>query len=461
LTATNRARAGKQKSLRARLQAESLEDRVVLSGAFQNGKTLFINLSGGAYVNISELNPTGNRQIVVGINGQNVQDFSINTINAVDISVAGQNGIFINDSNGMPFATGSTITIQGSGSNNVMDLFGSRAFDTGEVYVVGGTASTNGALLEDGLNFEFSSALSAVTDVIHNTGGPLQVSTSGQNVVLNSGPINEQTLTGLGAGGGSTFTFAEKSSVQLNEFGADATVTLNAPESEALESSLFVGTHALGDDVVIAATSVPTSVQTVGGNSEVVLRTNTSPVSVVGDPTSTMIIGALQSNGGDSTQGVDANVQVQNMRLLLLSNSANVSAAENVTVTQSTVSGTGLFGKSTVDVSYGDVGTVAIFSGQGKDSYTVEASSSTAPFSSQIDLFDDSTVSYSAHVDLDAKSHLSLDLINETTKAGGLFIDAPHGKFSPLSNGVINVTFTGGLASQIDESGFTIKEEHN
>ena len=107
-------------------------------------------------------------------------------------------------------------------------------------------------------------------------------------------------------------------------------------------------------------------------------------------------------------------------------------------MTQSSISGTGLFGNNAAEVSYSDVKTVDLNSGQLQDSYTVKASSSTASFSSQINLFDDSSAGFSAHVFLDAKTHLNLSLQNETSKAGELFIDAPGAKFEN-SNGVVDV----------------------
>jgi hypothetical protein len=456
----SKTREGKPASRRTMLKLDGLEDRTVLSSAFLDGSTLFIDLSPGANVELLEVNPTGNRQIVVDFSPRDILEFPINSIKAVDITVAGQNSITVNDSDGMPFATGTPITLQGTGSNNSLSLTGTRAFDTGEDYIVGGTATTESSLLVDGLAFQFDNAIDSVTDTIQITGGPLDVATAGQHVVLSS-IGGEQTLSGMGPGGGGTFTYANMRVVELNEFAADATVTLDAAGAANLETGLSIVTHGLGDTVVIAATSVPTSVQMIGSDSEVVLQANTAPVSVVGNPSSSMIIGALQANGNDSTKGIRANVTVNDMRTLILADTGNVSTQENVTVTEKNISGTGLFGNNAAVVSYSDVSTVSLFSGQLADTYTVKGSSSTAEFSSQINIFDDSNKLFDAKVDLNSHSHLTLGLDKLSTQGtADLYINAPGGKFSNLSNGVIDVSFPGGLPSQIDNNGFTVKEEH-
>jgi hypothetical protein len=457
----SKTRGGKPASRRAVLQLNGLEDRMVLSSAFQEGSTLFVNFTPGDNLELVEVNPTGNRQIEVVHGGTIIGEFSINSINAVEVSVAGQDDLVINDNDGMPFATGTTISLNGGGTNNTMVLSGSRAFDTNENYNVGATASSFTTLGVDGLNFRLFSAIDEVIDTIPITGGPLDVTTSSQNVDLSLQVNSFQELTNLGPGGGGNFIFDVQNFVELNELAADANVNLNAPGAAGVDKGISVVTHGIGDTVVIAATNVPTSVQTIGTDSEVVLEANTAGVAVVGNQGSSMIIAAHQSNHTESTKGIQANVIVEDMRTLIVADTGNVSTQENVTVTEKNISGTGLFGNNAAVVSYIDVATVSLFSGQLADTYTVKGSTSIAEFSSQIDIFDDSNKLFDAKVDLDSHSHLNLGLDKlSTLGTADLFINAPGGKFSNLSGGVIDVSFPGGLPSQIDNNGFTVKEEH-
>jgi hypothetical protein len=465
---TRKASDGKPSTRRAKLQMEGLEDRMVLSSATLFGSTLGVNFTAGDNLELVEVNPTGNRQIEVIHGGTIIGEFSINSINHVNVSYAGQDDLVINDSDGMPFATGTLIGLSGGGTNNTMVLTGSRAFDTNETYNVTGTGFPESSLGVDGLNFFFDNALDEVIDTIPITGGPLNVTASGQNVEWSSQVNGPQTLTGLGAGGGSTLVFDVQNSVVLNETAADATVNLDAPGAVGVDNSISVATHAGGDTVVIAATSVPTNVQTLGSGSEVVLQANSAHVNVVGDsstnPTTTMIIGKFQSsNDTDVTSGIQANVAVDNLKNLLITNDGNVSTKENVRVTEDSISGTGLFGNNSVEVTYNSTDkAVAIFSGQLADTYTVEASSSTAEFTSQINIFDDSNKLFDAKVDVNSHSHLSLEVDKLSTQGtADLFINAPHGKFSNPSDGEIDVSFSGVLTSQIDNEGFIVKEEHS
>jgi hypothetical protein len=454
---------------------EGLEDRKVLSTVFheatfavQEGNSLFINVAAGQNLELSELNPTGNRQIELFDNGQVFAQFSINSIQNVGISVHGNDQVIIDDSDGMPFATGSNISFTGSGTDNSITLQGLRSIDTGEVYTVGATASTSptSSIGLDGLKFQMNSAIDSVTDFLEKTGGPLVVNaSSSQNVSLTSLGNGLQRLSDLGPGGGGTFTFANMPSLQLNESAADVTVNVDTPQAASEEQRISINTSGLGDTVVIAADGVGTAVHTAGSDSEVVLQAITAPVSVTGDssttPTTTLFIGQPQGNSGDVTSGIQANVVANGINTLIVDDSGNVSTKENVKVTESTVSGTGLFGNNAATLSYGNVTTLDIESGQLADTYTVEASSSTAQFHTRINLLDDSNQLFNAKVDLDAHSGLTLGL-DKLSKQGkaDLFIDAPHGKFHN-SKGVITVSFHGGLTSTIHNNGFKVKEERS
>jgi hypothetical protein len=160
----------------------------------------------------------------------------------------------------------------------------------------------------DNLNFKIYSAITTVDDYLQITGGNLNIGTSGTNVTLSSGSngvyvppgVVAQTLTGLGAGGGSTYTFANKSETFLTEIAANAFVNLNS---------------------------------TAPGTAE---------FCVDGTPTTTVNI--------YSPQAIQTNVSVQGAATLWMY-ANNVSTPQNVTVTQNTISGTGLFGNNGVTVS--------------------------------------------------------------------------------------------------------------
>jgi hypothetical protein len=147
---------------------------------------------------------------------------------------------------------------------------------------------------------------------------------------------------------------------------------------------------------------------------------------------------------------------------LALPNPGNHSAHEHVTVTESTVSGTGLFGNNAVRLHHGNTATVVIGTGQPADTYTVVGSHPGARFGSQIEIDGHSTVGMNVPVALDARSGLNLSLLNEggaTPAPASLFISAPGGRFSKptptLPAGIEDATFTGGLVSEVVYNGFT------
>jgi hypothetical protein len=157
------------------------------------------------------------------------------------------------------------------------------------------------------------------------------------------------------------------------------------------------------------------------------------------------------------TSGINANVSVFQAAELLIADGGNVTSQEHVKVTDSTISGTGLFGNNGL-VQY--IGTpLVIFTGQLANTYTVAPSHPGAHFNSPVvieDLFSSAGLSVTA--DMDAASGLDLRLFNKNPATGKLFISAPGGKFNPLTpttpNGLETVTFTGGLTSTVSYSGF-------
>ena len=109
-----------------------------------------------------------------------------------------------------------------------------------------------------------------------------------------------------------------------------------------------------------------------------------------------MTIGQKLSNGLFSTQAIQVNVTVQRLASLSVLDNGNVSTTQNVTVTEKSISGTGLFGRNSVVLSYAGVANISIYSGQLADQYTVEASQPGQGFLSKITITDFSTTSFRA-----------------------------------------------------------------
>ena len=114
------AAPARQVTRRASLQAELLEDRLVPTTAILNGSILTINIPQNQAV-VLESNGASQRQMEVFDNGTLLkfnQALNISAITAVNITVAGGDNVFIDDSNGMPFAqnTYHQRRVQGSGN---------------------------------------------------------------------------------------------------------------------------------------------------------------------------------------------------------------------------------------------------------------------------------------------------------------------------------------------------------
>jgi len=227
---------------RASLCVEGLEDRMVLSTATQVGSTLLVTadpgsfiLSGIGHLGFRHIRPisfqadqTDHAKLDVFDSGTLLGKFAISSIAAVNVSVAGLDAVNIDDSNGLPFATGTAVSLFGSGSFNSLNLMGSRVINGGETYAAG-TAAKAGSLAVGGVTFQFSGAISSVTDVLKTT-APLVVTTFGKLVNLSGQDGITQQLIGLadGSGGGGTLTYRNKRFVNLELLAEDATANLNA-----------------------------------------------------------------------------------------------------------------------------------------------------------------------------------------------------------------------------------------
>ena len=158
------------------------------------------------------------------------------------------------------------------------------------------------------------------------------------------------------------------------------------------------------------------------------------------------------------TSGINRDVSVIGAGKLFIEDGGNVKTPEQVKVTESTVSGTGLFGNSGVVVHYGST-SLQLDPGKLANKYTVAASHPGARFSSPILI---NAVSSSKVqdivVNLDSGSGLNLTLFDLSPATAHLFISAPGGKFNPAKpvtpNGKETVTFTGGLTSTVTYFGF-------
>jgi hypothetical protein len=473
----SKASVGKPSTRRANLQIEGLEDRRVLSSAVLNSSTstLTIDLSPNVNVELVEVQANGTREIeVVGISNTS-PEFKIDSINTVVINASGQDNIEINDSGGMPFATNTVITFQGGGTDNSINFFGSRAIDTGVDYVVGGTASStpSSSILMDGLDFKLNSAYTSVTDTIQATGGPLDVSTSGLDVVLSSSSSSngvEQTLSGMGPGGGGTFTYANMSTVDLSEFAKNATVTLDATSVPSSETQFSINLEGANEQATVVGTpnasNFLTAVTASGSVQRVNVQSNLSPVKVQGDSTTTTVIGQPKANDVLSTEGIKANVTVAGSTTLLVSDQADPTS-ETWDVTESTISGLGVFGNNFAEITYKNVQNLDILTSTGANNtggdFVNVSGTDPGEGNTQITITDDSTVAFTATITVGSSSALNVVLENQSTNSSAparLFIDATSGaKFSNTNpqagNGTENVSYGNNVVAQVEYLDFT------
>jgi hypothetical protein len=444
-----------------RPRLEQLEDRLALSTAFQSGPNLFVIADPGRSI-LMKADLKDHTRLDVFDKSKLLGQFSIASIKFALVIVHGNDAIHVDNSNGFPFRPGAAITLGGSGANNSLNLKGSQSVFGNELYSAG-TATGLGSLQVDFTTFRFTRAIASVDDELTNNGSGLQVIAPGQAVTLNgSGGLTEQ-LTGLAGagGGGGTLTFANKRFVGLELHGANATATLNATAAATGEKFLFVEVFGVHDTVNINATpsTVFTDVFTFGPDDIVNLRGNAGTVAIGGNKSDEVFLGSNDLDFSKSvTSGIQANVFVTNSFVLDILNGGDTTTKEQMKVSESTVSGSGLFGNPGVQLSYNST-RLEIFNGQLANTYTVAASHAGAQFNDEIFLHDEfSSAGLNVHVNVDSGSGLLLHLFNQDPKTGSLFIAAPGGQFHPdvpfLPTGNETVTFTGGLTSEVDYIGF-------
>jgi hypothetical protein len=489
LRSTNAARSGRRPPRRAALQVEGLEDRMVLSTATLNGSTLLVNADPGTLSIIHgngtigilqhirqitfEIDKVGNQRFNVLDNGTSLGQFPFASVKEVDVQVAGLNAVNINDSAGLPFAAGTTISLSGSGLSNSLTLRGSRSITGDETYSPGYQEFTGGPnvpaqLKLGGSTYEFSTTIGSVTDLVHITGSLIvndgnlgNPSLSGQNGVT-------QTLSGLynGDGAGDSLTFGNKQTVMLEMF-SGPTVALDATAGAAGERNFEVdfsdppfnvapNLTAGANEVDIQATpsTVVTTVNAGGAGQVVNLLANSGPVGISGNSSSTVNLGEPASDGLPTTAGINAGVTVLGVGKLQVSDNGNNTTQENVSVTESTISGPGLFGNSAVVLEYINTASVVINTGQLADAYTVAASVG-GSFHSLITIDDGSTTALNVQVTVGSNSDLELIVVGNsevlnasvsiTAEDGGTFSSPkPH-----FLEGTEFVAFAGVQSSQV------------
>jgi hypothetical protein len=472
---TSTARGGRRAPRRASLQVECLEDRLVLTSASFNPvtSTLVVNASPGAITppsvrqitfqadahNSGKLQLLDNGVLVpVHDNGVLVPEIAIASIKNVDVNLASRDAVNVNDSNGLPFAAGTTISLSGSGLGNSLKLTGSRIISGGESYVAG-SGTQDSLLTLGGDTFDIGAGVGSVTDEVKTTAA-LDVQSSAQKVSQTNGADGVgQTLSGLASGGaGDSLTYGYKNIVDLKLSSSYATANLNATRGAAGEQSFVLELD--GDDGQANLNATPstltTDVKSLAWNASVQLFSNAGAVSVEGDGSTYVYLSQVVPNVGSTTAFINANVSVSNLAYLQVQDGGNHSTQENVKVTESTITGTGLFGNSAVKLTYSNVANLEIDTGFLANTYLVAPSHFGARFTSQITI--NSVVNLAITVEPDSGSGLNLTLMNSSAPAS-LFIYAPGGTFSPFSPnqsaGTEDVMFATGLMSQVSYTGFS------
>jgi hypothetical protein len=468
-----------QRSARAstrRPTLEALEDRLVPAAAFQIGPNLTIVADPGTVITpqtillqVDSINPS---QLDVKEGSTSLGHFSISSIHRVNAQVAGNDVVDVNDSNGFPFAPGTTVALFGRGANNKLSVVGNRAISGFESFLAG-SATQNTSLSLAGTTFQLSGAISRVADEVDNA-SPLILQTAAPSIDLTGTDGVIETLSGLtGTGiGGNVLSFKGIANVELETRGTNETVTLNATAAAQGLHSLSVvtggnSTTQINATPITSGTSVfkGTFVSDFGG--QVNVAANAGTVGINGNSSTTVNLGTSPNNPSKSvTSDINAFVSIQNVGALNIYDGGNTTTKENVTLTPSSITGTGLFGPNgSVQYSSTPLGRLVpqIFAGQLHETYTVSAPNNSSFFASG--LFDrieqDSTTGgLSVTVDVTAFTDLDLVLISKDPAASSLFISAPANTFyNPFRltspNGFVEVAPPGALHSTaISYTGF-------
>jgi hypothetical protein len=479
----NRTRAPRRpaKSRTYRPTLEGLEDRVTPASASQVGSTLSIIADPGTstaqttvLLQVDSVNPS---KLDVSENGKSLGQFTISSINQVNVQVAGNDIVDVNDNNGFPLASGTKVSLFGaSGTSNKLEVVGSRAV-TGNDTFIAGTSTSNGTLTEAGVNFSFTGVFQKVSDEVANASS-LLVHTTAPSIDFTGTNGVTDTLSGLasGTGGGGTLTFEGKASLVLDAEASNETVTLNATAAAQGLKSIFVGQQGTNSTTQINATPasggtssfVGVTVQDFSEQDVTNVAAVSAPLTIDGGGSSNTInLGSNPANPSKSvTSGINAQVTIQSEALFNIYDGGNTTTQENVTLTPTSITGTGLFGpKGSVQYSSVPAGSLVpqIFTGQLHETYTVTAPNNTS-FNAQ-GLFDNiidnsTTGGISVTVDVTAFTDLDLALTSQDPANSSLFISAPSStEYNPFvlskPNGFVEVAPSGATHSTaISYTGF-------
>lgn len=453
------------KSVR-RLTLEALEGRLVPSSATQVGSILTISSSPNDTIVLQE-DPVAHGTLDVSDKAGTLGKFVISSISNVNVSVAGGDAVVMDDSAGIPFAPKTVVALSGTGANNALSLVGSQSLSGTETYTAGAAGAAGSVGVGNAL-FTFTGAIASVIDDLSapqlDVRAPGQAVSLGSNSSLGSNVVTD-TLNGLAGpgGGGNTLTFRGKTDTVLELLGNGASVNLNTTVAASGQNEFDVFVYGNQDQVNINATPRPVTTHAVvlGGKfAFVVLSGNAGPVSVNGNVTTDVELGSTQLENTSVTSGINGNVSVIGVDQLSLSDGGNTTTQEHMTVTESTVSGTGMFGNNSVVVSYAAIRDLAILTGRLDETYTVIGSHPGATFTSQVNIADNfGNAGFNVQVNVDSQSGLFLGVDYNNPANGSLDISAPSGaNFSPPSasipNGQEQIAFAGGLTSTVIYNGF-------
>src|SRR5206468_11262943 len=116
---------------------------------------------------------------------------------------------------------------------------------------------------------------------------------------------------------------------------------------------------------------VATNVVAEGPSAVVEVTGNGGAVSINGSASTVAIVGGF---GQGVTAGIKRDVTVEGVGRLAVADPGNHSKQEHVTITESTIAGTGLFGSNKVKVHYENVGQVQVVTGQLANTHSVVGS---------------------------------------------------------------------------------------
>ncbi len=394
-------------------------------------------------------------------------------VKSVVVNLASSDILDVDDSHGgLPFNANTTVSISGSASSNSVDFTGTVTIKGFETYVAG-DGSADGKLTLQGTTaqvgtttYTFDSTITSITDSLKITGF-LDVQTSSTNVSLSNTNGAGQELTGLGINGGAVhnLTFSNKPNVILDMFGSNATVTLDATAAAAAEQSFAVNLNNEGAGQLVNIDGTPSTVKTfvnANGPDQVNVLANLGSVSIVGFGTGpngqNSGVGVTLGGGQgiqDVTSGIKATVSVRNVGTLKIDDGANNKTRENVTVNESTISATGLFGNNAVKVDYSGINRLLFVTGEQAETYTLAPSSSNAQLPNHIEIDSHSQQGLTVGVTLFANSGLNLTMDNAE------FFDAPQASLTVTaigatfdqSQGFESVVFAGGSTSNLTYPG--------